>query len=132
MNDTTFIGYGGSTGTTTPPMRQAAYQIAEQQMTNYIGTFLLPTVVTGTWDYQFGNGYLPTDWGYVSNLQNFRVLDKDGGVVRTLSGTYNFAAIHDDTFGYIYIQDLLWSDNDCLNDLKHTISKIYPFINKNE
>lgn len=28
----------------------------------------------------------------------------------------------------IYTKDLLWSDNDSLNDLKHTISKIYPYI----
>jgi len=108
LNDDTFVAYGGSTGTTTPQMRTAAYLIAEQQMSNHVGTFLLPTVITGSWDYQFGNGYLATEYGYVSGLLGFVVQDHLGNTLKQLTGTHhNFAAIHDDSFGYLYIDQFL-------------------------
>lgn len=48
LNDATFIAYGGQTGTSTPAMRGAAYQIAEQFAVQEIGTPLTPTTLTGT------------------------------------------------------------------------------------
>lgn len=53
LDDGTFTSYGGQTGTSTPIQRLIAYGIAEEQAGQYIGTFLTPTVVTGTflWPY---------------------------------------------------------------------------------
>lgn len=116
LDDSTFVQYGGVTGTTTPAMRTAAYQIAEQQMTNHIGTFLLPTVVTETWDYTPGIVYLATQYGYVSNLKDVQILDPEGKVLSVVTGSYyDYAAIRDDTFGYLYVQNLLWFCNYYVN-----------------
>ena len=44
LTDDIFTGYGGLTGTSLPLQREAAYIIAEQQVSTYLGTFLLPTI----------------------------------------------------------------------------------------
>lgn len=107
LDDNTFVMYGGKTGTTTPALRDACYLIAEQQMTSYLGTFLLPTVVTGTIDYFFSpKGNFPTDYGYVSKLLWVRVTDAQEKPLYGLTGTYSFGAISEDTFGYIFIEQL--------------------------
>lgn len=51
LTDNIFTAYGGSTGTTTPAQRQAAYAIAEGQAAQEIGTFLSPTTITGTYSW---------------------------------------------------------------------------------
>lgn len=48
LTEQTFIDYGGQTGTSTQAQRNAAFQIAEQFAIQEIGTFLVPTIVTGT------------------------------------------------------------------------------------
>lgn len=48
LTDDIFVAYGGLTGTSTATQRQAAYGIAEGQAIQEIGTFLEPTIVTGT------------------------------------------------------------------------------------
>lgn len=48
LNDTIFTQYGGQTGTSVAAQRNAAYMIAEQGAIEEIGTFLVPTTVTGT------------------------------------------------------------------------------------
>lgn len=48
LTDNIFVEYGGSTGTSTAAQRTAAYAIAESQAAEQIGTFVSPTVVTGT------------------------------------------------------------------------------------
>lgn len=49
LTDDIFASYGGSTGTSTPEQRQAAYGIAEGEAVTEIGTFVQPTTVTGTY-----------------------------------------------------------------------------------
>lgn len=51
LSDATFTAYGGHTGTSTPAQRTAAYAIAEGQAILEIGTFLVPTRVTGTFQW---------------------------------------------------------------------------------
>lgn len=107
MTDSIFTQYGGVTGSSTALTRQAAYFIAEQQLSTYLGTLLLPTVITGTYDF-FNNpkGFIPTDYGYVSKLLWLRVLDTQEKELYVLSGTNSFGAIHEDTFGYIYVENV--------------------------
>ncbi len=67
INDTVFVAYGGQTGTSTPAQRAAAYLIAERQMTQHIGAFLKPTIVTGTYLCATSNPVQLT-YGYVRSI----------------------------------------------------------------
>lgn len=101
LTDSIFTEYGGHTGSFTPAQRQSSYLVAEMQVTNYIGTLLLPTNVTGTYPYM-GKTRLITDYGYVSQLYNVNVLSKT-----FLSSTCDLQSnegcgyIYNDTYGYI-------------------------------
>lgn len=106
LNDSIFIQYGGLTGTSTEPQRQAAYLIAEQQMVSYIGTLLLPEDLTGSAPYNVNMHYFVTDYGYVHRLYGARILDPFGNVKWDISGTSNYMMISDDTYGYLYVKDL--------------------------
>lgn len=101
LNDSIFVEYGGKSGTFSQTQRNASYLIAEMQVTNYIGTFLLPTIVTGTYPYM-GKNRIPTDYGYVSQLLNVNVKSK-GFLSTDCSLVDNKACgyIYDDTYGYI-------------------------------
>lgn len=101
LNDTVFVEYGGKTGTFTQSQRQSSYLIAEMQVSNYLGTLLLPTIVTGTYPYM-GKNRIPTDYGYVSQLLNVNVKSK-GFLSTDCSLVDNDACgyIYQDTFGYI-------------------------------
>jgi len=48
LTDDVFTAYGGQTGTSTVAQRQAAYAMAEGQAAQEIGTFIQPTITTGT------------------------------------------------------------------------------------
>jgi len=48
LTDAIFTAYGGHTGSSATAQRTAAYLIAEMAATADIGSFLLPTTVTGT------------------------------------------------------------------------------------
>ena len=105
LNDDIFTSYGGNTGTSTPSQRTAAYMIAEQKMTDYVGTLLLPHDVTGSVPYNVGMVYTHTDYGYVNQINFARVVDAKGSVVLDLSGTSTYVTVNNDTFGYFQITD---------------------------
>jgi hypothetical protein len=96
LNDTIFALYGGQTGTWNAAQRNAAYLIAEQQTSSYIGSLLLPTVVTGTWGYA---NRIVTDYGYVHQIFSTQLLNVNG-----YCNLYTGSAcslIWEDTYGYI-------------------------------
>lgn len=101
LTDDIFVAYGGKTGTFTATQRQTSYLIAEMQVSNYIGTLLLPTNVTGTFPYM-GSNLIPTDYGYVHQLNNVVVKSRNLADT-TCSLTDNSACgyIYEDTFGYV-------------------------------
>lgn len=104
LNDALYSQYGGKgTGTFSQEQLQAAYQIAEVQATNYIGTFLLPTIVTGTYvSVPTSNKRIATDYGYVSSI--LRVAVKSKKVTSAGCELVNHdgcAFIYSDTFGYL-------------------------------
>lgn len=109
MNTDLFVQYGGKTGTLTELQLQAAYHIAEQQATNYLGTFLLPTIVTGV--YVATPTYtqrIATDYGYVHRI--LRVMVKSQRVTQSsgceLIDNIGCAFIYRDTFGYLDVHQL--------------------------
>ena len=67
LDDQTFFLYGGWSGTSSSAQRQVAYRLAEEQMTEYLQSFLIPTVVTGTYFWKGGNPIL-LDYGNVNSV----------------------------------------------------------------
>ena len=65
LNDTVFTNYGGITGTSTAFARAAAYFIAEKEMSTHLHTLLLPTDVTGSYNWNAGNPF-EMDWGNIN------------------------------------------------------------------
>lgn len=101
LNDSIFLEYGGKSGTFTPAQRQSSYMVAEMQVTSYLGTPLLPVIVTGTYAYM-GKNRIPTDYGYVSQLLNVNVLSKAFLSAQCdLVDNQACGYIYEDTFGYI-------------------------------
>jgi hypothetical protein len=108
LNTDTFVAYGGQTGSFGPAQLAAAYLIAEKQATAFLNTFLLPTVVTGTF------GYAPriaTDYGYVHEILSVKILSKDSYTDCTLQSTNGCVFVWDDTFGYLDVGCIISSCN---------------------
>lgn len=104
LTDSIFLEYGGKTGTFTPAQRQSSYLIAEMQASNYLGTFLLPINVTGTYPFM-GKGRVATDYGYVQQLYNVSILSKEGLCGScSLESTSSCGYIYEDTFGYVDVR----------------------------
>lgn len=64
LTDAIFADYGGQTGTSTAAQRQAAYTIGEQFAIQEIGTFLVPTMVTGTFVWPIVGSYPTYDFRF--------------------------------------------------------------------
>lgn len=109
LDDTAFVAYGGAVGTFTLAQRTSSYLMAEMFVSKYIGTLLVPTIVTGTFPYM-GSNRIVTDYGYVHRILDVAVLSKDGlsssCVLKSESGC---AFIYDDTFGYLDFKKVLSS-----------------------
>jgi hypothetical protein len=98
LSDSVFTEFGGQTGTYTASQRNLAYRIAEQQATTYLNTFLLPTIVTGTFGYQ---PRIVTDYGYVSRVLAVNILSRDNWTTCTLQSDSGCVFVWEDTFGYL-------------------------------
>lgn len=104
LNDQIFTQYGGQTGTFTAAQRTAAYVISEKQTTNFLNTFLLPTVITGTWGYA---GRIVTDYGYVNEIYSVSILSKNNLNTCSLQTDSACVFVWDDTYGYLDVGCLL-------------------------
>lgn len=104
LNDTIFGLYGGQTGSFSALQRSAAYLIAEQQTSNYVGTLLLPTVVTGTWGY---SSRIVTDYGYVSQVYAANILSYNGSSNCNLQSKSGCVFVWEDTYGYLDVGCLM-------------------------
>lgn len=108
LTESIFTLYGGQHGDLSSFQLEAAFLAAETQATSYIGTFLLPTIVTGTFPYQ-GN-YIATDYGYVHRILSVTSISKTGNECGLRSDN-TCAFIWDDTFGYLDVLCSLSSSN---------------------
>src|SRR5688572_28237568 len=114
LNDNVFVSLGGQTGSTTALQRQAAYLIAETQMSNHLGTFLLPIIITGSFNYHPGLCFISTDYGLVHRLLSVEVTDRNNAVLYTVSGSnYRYAFIHEDGYGYLKVVDFFANCGGC-------------------
>lgn len=125
MNDSIFVAYGGQTGTTTPATRNAAYLLAEELVTDNIGTFLLPTIVTGTFpvtdtNWWYTKKFVATEYGYVNRVLSTSLLYYDGNMQCTLRSMAGGFLIRNDSYGYL---DLAWFNSNCSCNM----NGLYPY-----
>lgn len=101
LNDSIFALYGGQgTGTFSSAQLQISYQLAEMQVSEYIGTLLLPTTVTGTYPFMHQTR-ISTDYGYVQQLLNVSILTRQNCNDCSLTANEGCGYIYQDTFGYV-------------------------------
>lgn len=99
LSDSIFVQFGGQIGNTTVSQRDAAYLIAEKRVSNYLGTLLIPTTVSGSFLYK-PNGFIISDYGYVQEITSVTIVSVDKTTCK-LSNTNGCAFIFEDTFGYL-------------------------------
>jgi len=76
LTDTNFLLHGGQTGTSSSAQREIAYRLAEEQMVEYLGAFLIPTIVTGTYFWRGGNPIM-LDYGHVLSINSVTIASLD-------------------------------------------------------
>lgn len=99
MTDNIFVSYGGLTGTSVAAQRQIAYVLAEERVSTDLGTFLLPTLITGTYLYA---PYVVLDHAYINYIVAIQFLDNLNAVYWTASGSFNnYYRLRDDNYGVV-------------------------------
>lgn len=129
LTDDIFVEYGGLTGSSVPAQRQSAYWIAEARASSYLGTLLLPHIVTGAVSYSpySTDKYVSTEMGYVHEILGIRILEGDGSLLYAITGSNTaYATISDDSYGYLFIHDAV---NKCLTpDNRRPIKVEYSYL----
>lgn len=105
LNRDLFVRFGGLAGSFSDQYLDDSFWLAEMQVSNYIGTLLLPTTVTGTYPYM-NQTRLSTDWGYVSQLLSVSVQTRQGCNDCSLTANTGCGYIYQDTYGYIDFRQL--------------------------
>ena len=106
LTEDIFQKYGGNLDASKPELREIAFVVAEEAVTDDIGTLLLPTIVTGTASWNLTNPII-TDYGYVNRVNLVRFLDTQENIYFTASGTANvYVSLRDDTYGIIDIHHI--------------------------
>jgi len=100
LTEEIYTVYGGQTGSMSSAQIQNGFLIAEQRVTQYVGSFLLPTIVTGTFPHS-SSKFIVTDYGYVSEVLSAKVLSLQGSSTCVLKEDSGCAYIFNDTFGYL-------------------------------
>jgi len=98
LTDTIFTAYtdGLLTGSS---LKQTAYWLAEEAVSRDLNTFLLPTTVTGTYQYA---PYIMLDHAYINQIFVVRFMDDLNQVYWTASGSYNhYTRLYSDTYGVV-------------------------------
>lgn len=107
LTDKNFLLHGGQTGTSSQAQRDIAYLLAEEQMTEYLGAFLVPTVVTGTYFWRGGNPIM-LDYGHIISVNRVTAISVDCGnscAIDTVTGCH--AVRGDGQYGLIDVTALM-------------------------
>ena len=100
VNDTIFLLYGGQTGTSSQAQRDIAYTLAEEQMVEYLTSYLTPTIVTGTYLWR-GENPLELDYGWIIRVLGVTAYSLDGSSSCTLSGDSTCSQVRNAQYGYL-------------------------------
>lgn len=106
LTDNIFQQYGGILNDSLPELRQIAFVVAEETVSDDIGTFLLPTTVTGTYSWNLISPII-TDHAYVHNVNVVRFIDTQENIYFTASGTSSvYYSLRDDTYGIVDVHTI--------------------------
>lgn len=100
LNDSIFLDYGGWTGTSTQAQRDIAYTLAEEQMVEYLTSYLTPTIVTGTYFWK-GENPLELDYGWIIRVLSVTVNSLDGNSSCTLTNASACSQVRNAQYGYL-------------------------------
>lgn len=106
LTDNIFFLYGGMSGTSSAAQREISYVMAEEQMVEYLQSYLTPTMVTGTFLWR-GRNPLELDYGWVISVNRVSINSIDwanGCTVDTATGCY---AIRNAQYGYVDVSYLV-------------------------
>jgi len=100
LTDAIFLQYGGQTGTSTLAQREAAFLLAEEQLTEHLNAFLAPTIVTGTYMWNGGNPF-ELDYGHLLRVIRVTVADINWSNSCSVDTATGCAMIRNAQYGYI-------------------------------
>lgn len=100
LTDSIFVKFGGQIGTSTTFQREAAYLLAEDVMTEHLGSFLVPTTITGS-IHQINGTLFATEFGHVRQVYSVYFDTIYSAAPLTLQVTTGSALIRDSEHGYI-------------------------------
>ena len=100
LTDSIYLAYGGMTGSSVANQRTASYLIAEEMVSEDLSTFLLPTIVTGTFRYKPLDNYI-LDYGYVTRLFQIDFLDIEEKSVFTAYPPNIYGGLLDEELGFL-------------------------------
>lgn len=106
LTDQIFFLYGGQSGTSSQAQREIAYTMAEEQMVEYLQSYLTPTMVTGTFFWR-GKNPLELDYGWLISVNRVAINSVDwsnGCEVDSVTGCY---AVRNAQYGYVDVAYLL-------------------------
>ena len=98
LDDNTFILYGGQTGTSSAPQREIAYVLAEEQMVEYLNSYLTPTIVTGTHFWR-GKNPLELDYGWITRVFSVTINGADGRNTCSLTSVTGCHLVRNEQYG---------------------------------
>ncbi len=104
LTDDIFVKYGGQTGTATQAQRQVAYLLAEEQLTEHLGSFIVPTIITGSAMRENGRTFV-LDYGHVQNVLLVNMVTVQNTNPLTLGYYTGAALIIEPQYGYIQVYE---------------------------
>lgn len=102
LTDDIFQTYNGDISNSSYDLRKNCYVIAEQVVAEHLETYLVPTVVTGSYSYRYGT--LNLDHVYINSINSVAFFDSDGNEI--YSTTTIPIGFFDDRYGYVEIPKL--------------------------
>ena len=108
LTDVIYEEYGGNLDTALDVQRQAAYLISEMEASEYLETFLLPTTVTGTFQYDPRRYGVMLNYAYVNSINVVRFLDNKEYCYWAQTGTANVhVSLRNDGYGIMDIHTIV-------------------------
>jgi len=105
LTDAIYATFGGYTGTSTSAQRNVAYWLAEELVSEYLGTFLLPTQVTGTYYYPQFMLKLPLHHKFIQSIDAINIKSPTGKCSCELRDIEGCAYIMDEMNAYLLITE---------------------------
>jgi hypothetical protein len=114
LTDALFVAYGGFTGSSTAFQRSAAYLAAEMQATDAIGTFLKPTIITGTYPWPFTGKALVLPFHHILGIYSVVPLSPVCYAnCDLLSGEGCSFQVDDGGWGYVWLRNVTYVYGKC-------------------